>query len=403
VKVLFVDHTSRVSGAERSLLELMEGIGEQADVLLACPDGELRRRAERQGITTLMIRPSRGSFGSTYRELIPAAVRLVRTGLRVRALARRYAVDVVHAASPRAGLIAAFSGRRGPMRVVDVRDVVPQGFLGAIVRWLLRLSADTLVFNSRFTRSRFGPTAPARAVVAYPPVDIERFMRLPLASGSEDGRVPSLGVIGQISPWKGQDDAIRILGLVRKQVPDVRLRVVGSVVFSGPGVTFDNDSFRRGLVELAAELGVADAVELHGPTDDLESVFASLDVLLVPSWEEPFGRVVAEAMAAGVPVVATSRGGPAELIEHGVSGYLAEPHDPEAWTDLCVRLLADTALRAGIGERGRRHIASVLGQRESIEQVARLYRGLANGQPARMRAVQRDVGRNAGVGQRVTR
>jgi glycosyltransferase involved in cell wall biosynthesis len=374
MKVLFVDHTSRVSGAERSLLELMDGIGEQADVWLACPDGELRRRAERQGITTLVIRPSLGSFGSKYRELIPAAVRLVRTGLRVRALTRRYAVDVVHAASPRAGLIAAFSGRRGPARVVDVRDVVPQGVLGTIVRWLLRVSADTLVFNSRFTRSRFGPTAPARAIVAYPPVDIERFMRLPLAAGSGNGRVPRLGVIGQISPWKGQDDAIRILALVRKQIPDAHLRVVGSVVFSGPGVTFDNDGFHRRLVELADELGVSDAVEFTGATDDLEAVFASLDVVLVPSWEEPFGRVVAEAMAAGAAVVATSRGGPAELIADGVDGYLVEPRQPEAWLEPVSRLLSDAKLRGQIGLQARQRIVSELDRRKTLERIVRLYR-----------------------------
>jgi glycosyltransferase involved in cell wall biosynthesis len=185
-------------------------------------------------------------------------------------------------------------------------------------------------------------------------------------------------VVGQISPWKGQDDAIRILALVREQIPDARLRLIGSVVFSG-GVAFDNHAYHRRLAELSVELGVRDAVGFDGPTEDLESVFGSIDVLLVPSWEEPFGRVVAEAMAAGVPVVATDRGGPAELIEDGVSGHLLAPRDPGAWADLCVRVLSDAAARTDTGEHGRRRVITLLDRRTSVERVLRMYRETSRG------------------------
>ena len=176
-----------------------------------------------------------------------------------------------------------------------------------------------------------------------------------------------LGVVGQITPWKGQDDAIRILARLREQSSHTRgFASSAAVVFSGPGVTFDNEAFRRRLVELARDLGVADAVELAGATDDLESVFASIDVLLVPSWEEPFGRVVAEAMAAGVPVVATSRGGPAELITDGVTGYLAEPQRPDLWVEPSRRLLTDANLRRRISEEARRRVVSVVDREELV-------------------------------------
>src|SRR4029079_1777854 len=117
----------------------------------------------------------------------------------------------------------------------------------------------------------------------------------------------------------------------KMQFPGARLRIIGSVVFSGAGVTFDNESYARHLADLARDLGVADAVDFAGATENLVSAYSSFDVLLVPSWEEPFGRVAAEGMAAGVPVVATSRGGPAELIEDGVTGFLATPRAPEMW------------------------------------------------------------------------
>ena len=373
MRVLYVNHTAGVSGAERSLLELMEGVRAHADVLLACPEGDLRRRAVAMGITSLEIESLRIGFGSQLRELPRAAARLVRVGLRVRKIARRHDVDVVHAASSRAGLVVAFSCLGGRGRVVDVRDSLHGSPRAALVRWLLRLSADALVFNSSFTRDRFGPTRPARATVAYPPVDIGRFLHLPLRSEDPNGRPPVLGVVGQITPWKGQDDAIRVLALLRKRIPETQLRIVGSVVFSGHAVSFDNEAFGRQLAELAAELEVADAVEFTGATDDLESVFASMDVLLVPSWEEPFGRVVAEAMAAGVPVVATNRGGPGELISDGVTGYLAEPRRPDVWVELSSRLLTDAHLRMRISEEARRHVVSVIDRQGLVERAVRLY------------------------------
>jgi glycosyltransferase involved in cell wall biosynthesis len=403
MRVLYLDHTGRVSGAERSLLELMGGAKEFAEVLLACPEGELWDRARAGGIRTLRIEPLRGSFGSSPRELLTAAAVLVRTGIRVRAIVRRHRVDVIHAISPRAGMIAALCGPGGPGRVVDVRDAMPQGLLGAVVRRLLRMTAHALVFNSSFTWARFGPAGPARAAVAYPPVDIERFLRLPRAVRPPDAWSPTLGVVGQITPWKGQDDAIRILHRVRRRIPDARLRIVGDVVFSGPGFGFDNDAFLRRLVELTDELDLREAVEFCGPREDLESVFACLDVLLVPSWEEPFGRVVAEGMAAGVPVVATSRGGPAELIEDGVSGYLVEPWALDPWADACVRLLADRHLRARLSNEGRRRIASVLDRRGSIDQTLRLYRRLTNGRSAQVDEVGSEARSRHGDRDGVTR
>jgi glycosyltransferase involved in cell wall biosynthesis len=377
MRVLYVNHTSQVSGAERSLLELIALARSDAEVVLACPPGELMERAQARGIATTELSLPGLGFSSN---LLAATYRIARAGWRVRMLARRDAVDVVHAASPRAGLLAACCIFSRPRRVVDVRDALPAGAKAAAVRWALRLTADLIVFNSRFTRSRFGPASPADAAVLYPPVDVQRLLDLPLPSEEKRGTAPMLGVLGQISPWKGQDDAIRILASVRTRVPEARLRIVGSVVFSGGSVAFDNEAFRRRLPLLAAELGVADAVELAGQSDDLEAVLGPLDVLLVPSWEEPFGRVVVEGMAAGVPVVATRAGGPSEIVEDGVSGFLASPRDPAAWVEPVVRLLESVELSRQVAESARERLAFVLG--DEADRSARL-RALYGEDPTR--------------------
>ena len=81
----------------------------------------------------------------------------------------------------------------------------------------------------------------------------------------------------------------------------------------------------------------------------------SLDALLVPSWEEPFGRVVVEAMALGLPVLATRVGGPAEIIHDDVDGILLAPRMPDEWADALVRVMESKDLRARLSTAaGRR-------------------------------------------------
>jgi glycosyltransferase involved in cell wall biosynthesis len=359
MRILFVNHTARVSGAERSLLELMRRANSTSTVTLACPEGELMRRAQEAGIDTFPIAFPQFGFASSVRRSLEAAIRVVGAGLELRRRARKLEVDVIHAGAVRSGLAFAFCVFSKPERVVDVRDVLPQSGKASLVRLVIRFSADTIVFNSRFTRDRFGSTAPATSDIAYPPIDLTHLVDLPLASDREQG-TPTLGIIGQITPWKGQDDAIRILAALRERFPSLTLRIVGSPVFDGDAVSFDNAAFRRQLATLAVDLGVADAVDFIGESEDVGGELAQLDCLLAPSWAEPFGRVVAEGMAAGVPVVATSVGGPSELIVNGVSGFLAPPRDFAEWISPVAAVLEDHDLARRIADQARERVKRLL-------------------------------------------
>ena len=111
-------------------------------------------------------------------------------------------------------------------------------------------------------------------------------------------------------------------------------------------------------------------VKFLGERHDVPELLGALDVLMVPSWEEPFGNTVLEAMAAGVLVIATEVGGPSEVLENGVTGILLRPRNPQLWADAVIRLLDDTAFGVSLATRatvavrryGREaHIDTVLG------------------------------------------
>ena len=199
-----MNHTARVSGAERSLLELMAALRHDVEPVLACPKGDLSHRATAAGFRTVQIDPLEVGYRSGPRELLPAGRGLVRTAARLASLTHRLEADIVHAASARAGVVAALAALLGGRRpVVDVRDTLPAGPRAAAVRWVLRVSARALVFNSEFTRSQFGPTRPARGVVAYPPVDISALLQLPVRQ-ELSAVAPVMGVVGNLPPGKGR-------------------------------------------------------------------------------------------------------------------------------------------------------------------------------------------------------
>jgi glycosyltransferase involved in cell wall biosynthesis len=213
--------------------------------------------------------------------------------------------------------------------------------------------------------------------VVHNPVDLTRFDPA-LADGGglrEQLGTPLLGVIAQITPWKAQDDAIRILARVRETHPGAQLAIVGETKFVGRDVTFDNPAFRRGLDELAAELGVSDAVHFLGEREDMPDVLAALDLLLVPSWQEPFGRTVIEGMAMGRAVLATAAGGPREIIHDGVDGVLLPPREPAAWAEAATRLLSDRGELERLGAAARASVQRFDRDRYADAIIA-LYRGI---------------------------
>jgi L-malate glycosyltransferase len=145
---------------------------------------------------------------------------------------------------------------------------------------------------------------------------------------AQSARQHTLMHISNFRPLKRVDDVIRIFARVRQGV-DARLVLVG-----------DGPEYGRAR-DLVEKLGVANAVRWVGVVEDVAPVLTAADVLLLPSETESFGLVALEAMASGVPVVASDVGGLPEVVEHGVSGFLRPVGDVEAMAADCLTLLAD--------------------------------------------------------------
>jgi glycosyltransferase involved in cell wall biosynthesis len=361
VRILAVNHTAIVSGGERSLLTSLEALPAGVEAVIACPSGPLRDAVAVAGLRTLPIHSTAGSLKLHLSHTPRALAELTWAALQLRRVVRAVRPDVVYANSVRAGIVAslALRPRRTPF-VAHVRDVLPPGRVAAFALRLVARRATLVVANSEYTAESVRRAAPATRIrVLHSPVATARAGgggsrgEARAALGYGPGGPALLGVVAQLTPWKGQDVAIRALAAVRGDGHDAHLLLVGSAKFVAAATRYDNVAFTERLRTLVRELGVADAVRFLGERDDVPRVMAALDCLLLPSWEEPFGRVVVEGMAAGLPVIATNVGGPPEIIADGVDGLLRPPRDPAAWASAIAGLLRDPARREALGAAAR--------------------------------------------------
>ncbi len=383
MKVLFVNHTGSVSGGEHSLLSLIDGLREQGvECTVACPVvGPLRDLAREHGAATVAVTGTDGSLKLHPLGTPRAIGQMGLAAIQVARHARRLGADLIHANSIRAGLIAGPAGRlsRTPS-IAHLRDRLPPGRASRASLKLIGATCVGIVANSRFTAEGLAQAGVEREVaVVYNPIDLDLFaapdarerqrVRRALELATDD---IVLGVVGQITPWKGQDTAIAALAQIAGRRPAARLLVVGEAKFLGTATRHDNGRYLAELESLAAQAPTRGRVEFLGERNDVSELISALDALLVPSWEEPFGRVVVEAMASGTPVIATAQGGTAEIIEDGVNGLLAPPRDAGAWATAIDRLLDDLGLRERLVRMGRARSAD-FGVAHHVDGVLAVY------------------------------
>ena len=296
----------------------------------------LAKRLLARGHALTLATPAAGPLDDAGLPVVRLALGGLERGAGARAAAsypraRRLAADhdLVYLNGTVSGrLLPGLAGRRTVLHVHDIVDRVP--------RFWSR--ADAVLADSGAVAARF-PDLPAHVV--YCPVELDvPDVPAPWPPDPDPARpAPVVGFVGRIEPRKGPLDLIRAVPRIRAAVPDVRIVLVGDDPYdSAP--------------DYAAEVRGAAGVEHIAWVPDGAAVMRHLDVLVAPSRQEPFGTVLAEAMAAGTPVVATRVGGLAEVVVDGVTGRLVAPGRPDELAAAVLDVLAD---RERMGAAAREH------------------------------------------------
>ena len=260
------------------------------------------------------------------------------------------------------------------------------------VRYISRF-VDAYVANSTATKGvLLGLGVPSERIdVIYPPIDLERFH--PMVDASRQRREFGLaaddltfGIPGTLLKWKGHDVFLKAARLVLEALPRAKAFVIGEVP---DGTT----QYRDELMTLARDLGITSRTVFTGFRRDIPELIQLLDVVVHASVKpEPFGRVIAEGMAMGKPVVAAMNGGPLEIIEDGRTGFLVPPGDPEKLAHRIIELLKDLSRAEAVGRQAQRDAAVRFSPRSHARLVEQVYEnvwtahGRARRRPVRERS-----------------
>lgn len=225
--------------------------------------------------------------------------------------------------------------------------------------------SDALIANSKIVADM---CRRADAVVIYPGIDVDRF-RGERVSGPET----VVGTACRLEPVKGIRDLIEAIALLVEAHPALRLEIAGT------------GTLREALEGDARRLGIADRVRFLGWRDDLPSVMATWKIFVLPSLDEGFGVAALEAMAAGLPVIATAVGGLRELVEDGRTGFLVPSKSPRELAARLRQLFENPELREAMGAAGRQRAGEQFSAEEMVRKTIEVYDSLFEPEGGRSR------------------
>ena len=317
---------------------------------------------------------------------IPRTIRPFQDLLAIRRLCqviREFKPDVIHTQTSKAGIVGRLAARlAGVPVVIHTAHAFPfHAYLPWPVKWAYiwierwvaswtdLLMVDTESVRMDGLRQRIVQDV-SRIVTVPMGVDLTRFspslggpgtLRDALGLG---GQALVVGTVARLVPDKGLECFLRMAAIIRAQRTDVKFLIVGE----GP--------LRQSLEPLAESIGIGPDVVFAGHRTDVPEMMQAMDLFVLPTRREGFGVVFAEAMAMGKATVGSDIGPIAEVLEDGVTGYLAPADNPEAFAARTLELLNDDAKRRTFGEAGRRRVEQLFSQSRMCELIEGHYRRL---------------------------
>ncbi len=343
MNILYIAHESRLGGANLSLLGLLDELQKKHKVYVVIPikNGFLADELRKRGIGYFYVHsfwwmhaPASSpilSFlkKSIYSVLLPNNY---LCALRLKKIIKKYKIEIIHSNSSVINTGGILAKMTGLPHVWHVREFgqedfgfFPMGSYKKIYAYISSHSHRVVAISEAIARKVADMIEPEKLQVVYNGVGEEHMYRKPEVRVTKEN-IRFL-ISGRISPEKGQEEAVRAMGALKKKgYRNIQLWVAGAG---------DSGTLRQ----IAAREGVADMVTFLGPVEDMPSLRKNVDVELVCSRCEAFGRVTVEAMLGSNPVIGTDTGGTRELILEGKTGYLYQPGNIEELSNRMERFL----------------------------------------------------------------
>ncbi len=277
-------------------------------------------------------------------------------------------IDIVHARSRVPAWIAFFACRKTPAEFITTcHGYYSKHMFSKIMGWSKLIIVPSQVIGRHMVDDFKVAAENVRCIPRS--VDLQRFA--PALRGRSPSQAnPVISIVGRITPLKGHVHFLRAMATVVRKMPQVKIWIIGDAPVG-------KEAYREELQVLVRRLGLSDSVDFLGTRQDVPQLLAKTDLLVLSTIvPEAFGRVILEAQAVGVPVVATSVGGVVEIIDQEKTGLLVMPKDSDAMAEACLRILSDKKLAQQIIVGARQKLETQFTLRHMAESTIKVYEEL---------------------------
>jgi glycosyltransferase involved in cell wall biosynthesis len=370
MNILYLTDTGNIiGGGEFSLIDLLKNL----------------RRDE---FNPCVVMPFDGSFAEIVRGLgVPVIIvesKKIKNPLNIfysanalkqlSGIIKKYKIDLVHSNSTGGiSFLGSLAAKLKRIPFVWHVRTMDQG----VINFVQSLLATKIVAISQATKNKFWWLPMKNKIsVIYNGVDLRKFdmevdrinIRKSLGCKEDESLV---GTIGRYHAIKGYEYIIKAAGIILKIFPGIKFFVAG----------LDYNEENKTLISLknsVNKLNLEDRIILSGKKDGVAEIISSLDIFILTSLTESFGRVLVEAMAAKKPVVAFNVGGVAEIVEDGKTGFLVKARDYKVFASKIIYLLKNPEMAKTMGEAGRRRCEELFGIDLYVKRIQSVYRELIN-------------------------
>lgn len=376
MKVAYIDHTAKWSGGEIALYNILTNVGREVEPLvILAEEGDLSDRLRERGIDVRIVpldeRVRQRGRNALNAGAPAAALKLLAYGRKLAPLLKQEDVAFVHTNSLKSALYGTVAAKLAGVPVIwHIRDHIGAPYLKPIVAKAIRLMSRSLpngiIANSNSTLNALELPKSKKTLVVY-----SAFAKPISGQNSRKNRLFkefNVLLVGRLAHWKGQHVLLEAAKAFREE-REVNFWIAGDALFG-------EEAYKQELINRIEEDGLTN-VTLLGHVEDVQSLMASADLLVHTSiTPEPFGQVIVEGMAAGLPVIASNEGGPTEIVEPGQTGLLIPPGEPEHLAGAIRWMLDHPEQREAMGLKGIQRVKERFVIENTVRDIVDYYEGL---------------------------
>ena len=344
--ILFLHSSSELYGSDRSLLNLLKNLDRNEfdiSVILPC-DGPLVEEIKKLNDINIIIKELAilRRKNLNIKGIFKYLKDLVESVNFIKKIINKNNIDIVYTNTSvvfPGGLAAKLVGSKS---VWHIREIISNKFERKVVSFIVNTFSDVIIANSRSTGEAITKNSNKLKIVYNA---IETRPKYKKYKRTDD--VIVIGMAGRINRWKGQKLFIDMAKDILEQTKNVKFKIAGDV-YKGEGHILED------LKLYVKESGVEKYIEFLGQVNNMDEFYNSIDIFILPSIQpEPFGLVVIEAMENELPVIATNHGGPTEIIDNGIDGYLVDYTNSKEMSRRTLELINDSKLREELGKKAK--------------------------------------------------